>query len=52
MTGAALWAISGGRSAKGQASRKKGGGPGKSGRQGFITRLEERFERRRETGDL
>jgi len=50
-----LWALlgpsgSGRRAAKGSA---KGAikGPAK-GRQGFMTRLEERFERRREQGDV
>ena len=45
-----LWALmgpTGGRS----ASAKKSKGPAKK-RQGFMTRLEERFERRREQGDL
>lgn len=55
-----LWALlapspstRGSRVAKGaaKASAKRPSGPTK-GRQGFMTRLEERFERRREQGDV
>ncbi len=51
MTASALWALSRGSSASGPAkvsAKKKGPQP----RKGFMNRLEERFERRREQGDL
>lgn len=51
----ALWAMTGGtRSGRPDLGSPKGtpSSKPKSKRQGFMTRLEERFERRREQGDL
>ncbi len=52
MTTSALWAIAGGHSAPAPSAAGKAAARRKQGHQGFMTRLEERFERRREQGDL
>jgi hypothetical protein len=49
-----LWALLG-PTASGRATKRLAKSPAKGtskGRQGFMTRLEERFERRREQGDV
>jgi len=51
MTASALWALSGG-SSKGKAGKGPGQKKGAQRRKGLMSRLEERFERRREQGDL
>lgn len=53
MVASALWAISDGSSGKEEAPAGKGGKKkGPQPKKGFISRLEERFEKRREQGDL
>ncbi|MBN2176191.1 MAG: DUF3040 domain-containing protein [Demequinaceae bacterium] len=47
MTACALWALSGGSSGATSAKKKES-----QPKKGFMSRIEERFERRREQGDL
>ena len=51
MAFSALWTLSGGAKASGPGA-KKGAPAARKKRQGFMSRLEDRFERRREQGDL
>lgn len=49
---AALWGLLGGGSSRGASAPTVATAKGKKSRQGFMTRLEERFEKRREEGEL
>jgi hypothetical protein len=53
MLGSALWGmLAPAKATTATASGKPAAAPGKSKRQSFMDRVEERFERRREQGDL
>jgi hypothetical protein len=52
MTTSALWAIAGSHAPRAVPAGDKKGARTKPRRQGFMNRLEERFEKRREQGDL
>jgi hypothetical protein len=52
MTSSALWAIAGGHAKQSPKSGEVKRAQNKQRHQGFMNRLEERFEKRREQGDL